>query len=1043
MQIEFRILGPVEVAVGGETVALAGGKQRALLALLLLHANEVVATERLVEELWHGRPSATAVKSVQLYVSQLRKVLGEQVLVTQPAGYLLAVDEGQIDARRAERRLAEARRALADGDPSTASRLLAEALALWRGRPLADFAYEDFAQAEIGRLDELRLALLEERVEADLALGRHADLVVELEALVAEHPLRERLRGQLMLALYRCGRQADALGLYREARRMFMEELGLEPGTALQRLQQQMLSQDVSLEAPERVEPDRREGRVAAAVPWSLRRRGPLFLLVGAALVGAGVAAAAFELAQPAAIHPPASRNLVAVIDPSRDRIVARVAVGNTPTSVAVGNGSVWALNADDATVSRIDPVTDAVVKTFATGGTPTDIAAGGGALWVGNASAAAGSQLAGSVFMSSVSRLDPGAGLVTHRVELPRQPEGDCCAPRIPGASQLTVGDGSVWAVDPDLRLARIDLASGRRVATVGGLSAVAVAVGREGVWVDDGTRTVARVDPRSNSISARIHLAASALSGIAVGAGAVWVTDSIDGTLWRIDPGPPAVTRTIPVGVGATGVSFGAGAVWVVNWLHGDVLRVNPRSNTVTASIDVAGTPQSVAVGEGRVWVSVDGGFGTHSNASSSPLTSGIKALPSSFCGPITYRGSSRLQYLIASDLPLQGPTRASTLPMTEAIQLVLQQHHFRAGRYTIGYQSCDDSTAQAGFSDQPKCRANVQAYAGSGRLLGLIGPYASKCASVEIPLAAEADLAMISAQNTYPGLTHGGPGTRPGEPGIYYPTGRRNYVRIEPPDDAQGAANALLARTLRLRSVYLLTVGDDYGRAVVAGFRRAAPAAHVKVAGLGQWDPTRNNYVGLVERIARSHAEGVLLGGYAYANTGKLVEQLRTRLGPTVRILATDGFLPIPALRQLAGRAAQGLYVSYPGRPDESLSPAGQRFVGTFAATQPGGVVRSYGAIYAAEATEVLLAAIAHSDGTRASVTQQLLRIRIEHGLLGSFHFNANGDIAPAPITIFHVTAAKRRSSTLIEDFDGATVARIIDVPANLLAAPRHAG
>src|SRR4051794_12717625 len=236
--MEFRILGPLEIADGDRVVHLGAGKQRALLAVLLLHANEVVASERLIEDLWGDAAPATAAKSVQVYVSQVRKALrngepqddGERVLLTRAGGYVVALDRGQLDAYRLQRSLEDGRRALDGEQPERAAKCLRGGLALWGGPPLADFRYEPFAQSEIVRLEELRLAVIEERVEADLALGRHGALVGELELLTGENPLRERLRGQLMVALYRCGCQAQALEVYRAARATLGEELGLEPG---------------------------------------------------------------------------------------------------------------------------------------------------------------------------------------------------------------------------------------------------------------------------------------------------------------------------------------------------------------------------------------------------------------------------------------------------------------------------------------------------------------------------------------------------------------------------------------------------------------------------------------------------------------------------------------------------------------------------------------------------------------------------------------------------------------------------------------------
>jgi DNA-binding SARP family transcriptional activator len=304
--MEFRILGPLEVCDDGRRLALGGARRRALLAMLLLHPNEVVSSDRLIDALWGQRPPDNAAKALQVHVSGLRKLLeperrpGEPhgVLVTRPPGYLLALAPEQLDLGRFERLRAEAIQALAAGDAAAAVGKLRRALALWRGSPLADLAYEPFAQTEIARLEELRVAALEDRLEAELALGRHSDLVGELEALIAEHPLRERLRAQLMLALYRSGRQAEALAAYRDARRTLVDELGIEPGRSLRELERAILRQDPGLEPPAAAESARQAPRsvfvgrerelaeLAGGLDDALAGRGRLFLLVGEPGIG-------------------------------------------------------------------------------------------------------------------------------------------------------------------------------------------------------------------------------------------------------------------------------------------------------------------------------------------------------------------------------------------------------------------------------------------------------------------------------------------------------------------------------------------------------------------------------------------------------------------------------------------------------------------------------------------------------------------------------------------------------------------------------------
>ena len=244
-QTEFRILGPIEVAAGDRMLPLGGAKQRGLLAILLFSANEVVSSDRLIDELWAEDAPRSGRTALHVRISQLRKALGPagHQLVTRAPGYTLRIDDGQLDLHRFQRLVREADAA----DPAGASTKLHEALALWRGQPLADLCYEPFTQSAIARLQELRLTALEKRLEADLALRRHVNLVAELEALVTEHPRRERLRVQLMLALYHSGRHADALDCYARARTHLSDELGLEPGPELKALQTAILNHDPSL----------------------------------------------------------------------------------------------------------------------------------------------------------------------------------------------------------------------------------------------------------------------------------------------------------------------------------------------------------------------------------------------------------------------------------------------------------------------------------------------------------------------------------------------------------------------------------------------------------------------------------------------------------------------------------------------------------------------------------------------------------------------------------------------------------------------------
>ena len=575
--MEFRILGPIEASEAGRPVALGPAKQRALLAALLMHANEVVSTDRLVDELWGERPPAKAAKSVQVYVSQLRKALGDGALETSGHGYLLHVAAGGLDSERFGSLLAEGREALAEGEASRASETLRAALALWRGPALSDVAYEPFAQAEIARLEELRLTALEERIDAELALGHHADLVAELEGLVRAEPLRERLRRQLMLALYRSGRQADALDAYREARRVLVEELGLEPSRTLQELERAILTQDEALEAPHRA-------RVGLAVRW---KRLSLTTIGASLLVVAAVAAAIVELTRGGASAGLASvePDSVAMIDPSANEIVRSIPVGSRPTRIAVGEGALWTADFDGRTLTRIDPRLRKVVTTLGTGATPVGLAVGEGSVWIANE------------FAGTVLQVDPGTNTIVQTISVGGAPVA------------VAAGAGAVWVVDAaNGTVLRLDPTTTARKTIRVGDGPSDVAVGAGSVWVANGLDgTLSRLDPASgtpigNAIALRFEPAR-----LAVGDGAVWVTGTLGDEIARIDPSSSSVSATIPVGDGPTGIALGPGAVWVAESLAHAVVRLDPRSGAVLKRIDVGASPDSVAIANGVLWVTV----------------------------------------------------------------------------------------------------------------------------------------------------------------------------------------------------------------------------------------------------------------------------------------------------------------------------------------------------------------------------------------------------------------------------------------------------
>jgi YVTN family beta-propeller protein len=597
--VEFRILGPLEVVERDQPVLLGGPRQRALLAVLLLHRGQVVSTDRLIDEVWGERPPATAAKAVQVNVSSLRKALGDGLLVTRGHGYLLQPELGQVDLDRFEALAAEGRQALGEGDARRAGDRLREALALWRGPPLADFAYEPFAQAATARLEEERLTALEDRIDADLELGRHAALVGELEALVREHPLRERLHAQLMLGLYRSGRQADALEHYQRARRRLIDELGIEPAPELQGLERAILNHDPALDAAHR-----------PLKPAVSGRAGRLLALGGMLLVLAAAAAALEVLGDRGGNATPtiSSADSVGLVSPAGTHPKAPFPVGVNPSTVVVGAGAVWVLNADDHTVTRIDLASHAE-RTYGTNGIPLDLAAGDGSLWVVIGARTHGAVLTGArapfVVPTSVLRLDPVTILTLATIPLSQAPPAGP-----PPFYEIAFGPQGLWVINADASVSRIDTATNRVVHTIRNLHPLAIASGAEGAWVIEGgpTTSVARLSSDGDQVTQRVQVPALSLSGsIALGAGAVWITDPNEGELWRIDPSLGSVERTIPLAPGVSDVAYGAGAVWVTNTQTGTVSRIDPRTNRVTETIRIGNTPGRLTVGGGGIWVIV----------------------------------------------------------------------------------------------------------------------------------------------------------------------------------------------------------------------------------------------------------------------------------------------------------------------------------------------------------------------------------------------------------------------------------------------------
>jgi len=757
-----------------------------------------------------------------------------------------------------------------------------------------------------------------------------------------------------------------------------------------------------------------------ALVRPGVRRRAPLILAGGLLLLAAVIALAIVALTGGDGAGAQPIGNGVAAIDPTDGGIdsftESRTASGN----IAVGEGGAWVLNNEERTVSQIDPETRDVTKTFRTPGVPSELAVGAGALWVGTVGGAGEST--GSNATVRVSRLDPDSGRVTRTVRL----RGDEGVYPVAGAPRIAVGAGAVWAANPDGSVSRIDAETGRLVATIDTDNpAWSIAAGDEGVWFlgsDDPITAVTRIDPRTNRVTQRIPVGANNLAGVAVGAGSVWAAANDEGVVWRIDPQRPPILRTIDVGKGVSFVSFGEDAVWTGNYTDGTVARIDPGTNNVTTRTSV-GAPQALAAGAGAAWVSVAGG-----------TTEG--ALPASTCGEVA-SGGAKPDVLIASDLPLQGPVSADPRAVQGAIRFVLERRGFRAGEYAVGYQSCDVSTTQTGGFEFRKCAANASAFAHAETLVAVIGPWSSYCGQVGIPITNRAPggpVALVSPISTDPGLTRGGPVGERGEPDVYYPTGVRNFARVMAREDLQGVANAMLARELELKRVYVLYDRSDFWRREFANpFLRTARRLGIRIAGTGGFSPEPGSKDRLADRLARSGAEGVFIAGAGSEGGAEVLKALRGRLGSRVKIMTSDPFIPVPMLLEAAGPAARGLYVSATDVPPDAReqTPAGRRFARDFGTLQ----APVFGVLPAAQATDLVLDAIARSDGTRASVLEELRGAQVKHGILGDFRIDRHGDITPARLAIFRVPARTPPGAAVFESFQGTVLDRVISVPARL--------
>jgi YVTN family beta-propeller protein len=583
--MQFRILGPLEVRKGGRPVEIGGPKQRALLAVLVLHANEVISQDELIDALWGEAPPATAAKTLHAHIWRLRRALDGDVpqpasdgrLATRGHGYVLEIGPGELDAENFESTLETARSLLAADEPEAAVEEIRRGLRLWRGGPLADLAYEAFAQPECQRLEELRLAAQEEWFEAELALGHHAEVVPELKTLVGAHPLRERLLGQLMVALYRCDRQGEALKAYEDGRRAFAEELGLEPSERLRSLERQILEQDPVIAAPPR------PGR-PKLVPKPLWRHPRAVLVIGSLVVIAAITAAVLQssvFVRGGASLSEIDGSAVAAID-SDSGDAKSIASSPVPvTALAGGYGFVWAASADASTVVVLDPRTNTVRDTIPVESAPGGVAIGGGWIWVTNS------------LTGTVSQISPRTLSVVQTIRVGNGPTG------------IAADDRYVWVANTsDHTVTKLRARDGTKLRTfLAGPDPGAVAVGEDAVWVASKlSSSVMKLSPRSGDVIRRIPVGAGP-AGIALGAGSVWVANSLSGTVSRIDARTGDLRRTVDVGSSADAIVVSGGNAWAASTLDRKIVRIGVQDARVR-SVDVQDGPTALAADASTIY-------------------------------------------------------------------------------------------------------------------------------------------------------------------------------------------------------------------------------------------------------------------------------------------------------------------------------------------------------------------------------------------------------------------------------------------------------
>jgi DNA-binding beta-propeller fold protein YncE/ABC-type branched-subunit amino acid transport system substrate-binding protein len=656
----------------------------------------------------------------------------------------------------------------------------------------------------------------------------------------------------------------------------------------------------------------------------------------------------------------------VGAIDPRTNRIVAQIRVGGRPSRLAVAGDRLWVLNAGDGTISEIDGRADREVANFGPNVVPADLAADGRSVWVG--AAAHGTP-------SRVARFDARRHTA---ISVTALPGGRLPSTSRPASDRYVVeGGGRIFAIGPTLQPVAISARTGRVTRTFA-TQVTSLAYGDGALW-GVARRSVVRIDPTTGQTNEFPVSSLFDLSGIAFGGGFVWATSPFEGVVWRIDPRPPGQRISIPLAFGASVIAFGAGSAWVGNTYDDSISRIDPTTRNVTRVATVP-APQDIVVGAHRVWVASGSTAGR-----SGPLVS-------SACGAVQ-SGGKPPEVLIASDFALQGGEGPNTAAAVATIDRTLADRGYRAGRFRVGYQSCDDSTPSAGGSDDGQCVANAASYAVDSSVVAVIGPSDSPCALDEIPVAnraPRAPLPMVSPFATGAFLTrHGLPGAAQ-TLAQFYAGGPRNFFRTIGADHIQVAADATFAQRLGLHRVGV--VFNERGMIQAAEERWFAYAAS-RLRGIRAvpilWNGDQRI---LAAKVRRAGVNGVFLVAYAAASPPEAAATLKT-LGealPGKPVIVTDAFSPWA----LAAGSRAKIYASMAGLflPSQLTAPARRLLAALPRADRiPFAVSQAFSGVSA------LVDAVARSDGSRRSILEQLRR---------NPTFDRWGDPRTAPVSIFRV-------------------------------------